>query len=242
MARRAISGPPVRLRCRSGSRQRAYGSVTTFWVFHIRRYVSLLFCTFMIRHGRPLTLCSVDEYVTGPEIVGTLRKLSNAAASFAPFVEPPVRFSAAASRSIVAAPSAKLAGVRNLLRREHRLQQLVDRRVRVVAERRRVVVDVVVGHLRVLRVPVRAVAAPRVDDRRLVAGAPDPADELRQLAERGHERDHVGLHRRDLADHVADRLVERTRTPRGRRSSRRAPGTASRTRRRRCGSRRGRCP
>ena len=75
----------------------------------MRTNVSLLFCTFMIRHGRPTTLCSFAENVIGPEIVGRARKLSNASAIFGPFVSPPVFFRAAASASIVAAPSAKLA-------------------------------------------------------------------------------------------------------------------------------------
>src|SRR4029079_11745558 len=76
--------------------------LATFCVFHIRTNDSLLFCTFMIRHGRPTTLWSVFENVIGPEIVGRPRKFSNAAASLAPVVSPPVFFSAAASASIVA--------------------------------------------------------------------------------------------------------------------------------------------
>jgi hypothetical protein len=45
--------------------------LATDFVFHIRTNDSLLFWTFMIRQGRPTTLCSVFENVTGPEIVRT---------------------------------------------------------------------------------------------------------------------------------------------------------------------------
>src|SRR6266568_1604940 len=109
VARRASPGHPLVLLERVSDKLAAYLRLTTFLVFHIRRYVSLLFCTFMMRHGRPVTLCSVGEYVTGPEIVGTLWNFWIAAASFAPSVDPPVCFSAWASTSIVAAPSTKLA-------------------------------------------------------------------------------------------------------------------------------------
>src|SRR5205814_8986961 len=88
------------------------------------------------------------------------------------------------------------------------LDERVERRKRVVAVQRRVGVEVVVRRLRALRPPVAAVTGPGVDDRRLVAEAPKTGHERRHLAERSDERDHVRLLLRDLADYVADRLVE----------------------------------
>src|SRR5205823_9587620 len=90
-------------------RHAVYLRTATFCVFHSRTKLSLLFCTRMIRHGRPWTVCSFGVYVTGPEIVGWFLKCSMIPASLAPLVEPPLFLSAAASRSIVAAPSTKLA-------------------------------------------------------------------------------------------------------------------------------------
>ena len=74
----------------------------------------------------------------------------------------------------------------------------------IVAEHRRERDEVVVRHLRARRVPVRAVAGPRVEDRRLVVERAEARDERGQLAERGRRDVDVGLVRVQLRDRGAD--------------------------------------
>ena len=63
----------------------------------------------MIRHGRPWTLCSVGEYVIGPEIVGTFLNFSNDRGELRPVGRAAGLLHGVREESIVAAPRTKLA-------------------------------------------------------------------------------------------------------------------------------------
>ncbi len=131
-----------------------------------RRDVAMLFWILITRYCRPNTVCSVGEKLTRPDSVGTFLNFTICAASAAPFVEPPARLIAVTTPSIAAEPRTK-PPVPALTC----FASLLTAAVGIVAEDRRERDEVVVRHRRALRQPVRPVAGPRVEDRRVVARA-----------------------------------------------------------------------
>src|SRR5262249_6769093 len=73
-----------------------------------------------------------------------------------------------------------------------RVEELANRRIRVVAENRREGYVPVVRHLRVLRIPLRPVARPRVHDRRLDTETSDALHDRGPVPEGRRRDDHLG--------------------------------------------------